>query len=243
MTAPALAPRSEPGAVVAAALAGDESAFATLAEHYRSELQAHVFRMLGSSEDSEDVVQEALLRAWRGRGTFRGRSSFRAWLYGIATNASLTVLEQRARRRRVQPGLEGGASHVDALARIEAVPASGREPEADVAERETLELAFLAAVRHLPPRQRAVLFLGDVLGWSARDSATLLRTSVASVNSARQRARATLRRRLPVRRLEWGVGPEPSGEEQRLLRLCLDAAERGDADALVAMAGEQRGER
>lgn len=242
MSAQALAPRREPGALVAAALAGDESAFATLADRYRPELQAHVFRILGSSEDAEDVVQEALLRAWRFRGTFRGRSSFRAWLYGIATNASLSVLEQRARRRRAQPGLEG-AGQGDPLARLEAVPAREAEPVEEVEERETLELAFLAALRHLPPRQRAVLFLGDVLGWSARDTATLLRTSVASVNSARQRARGTLRRLLPAQRLEWGTGPEPSREERRLLRRSLEAAERGDARAFAAMANENGGAR
>jgi RNA polymerase sigma-70 factor, ECF subfamily len=231
----------------------EESAFATLFERHRGELQVHCYRMLGSFEDSEDLVQETFLRAWRKRESFGsdGRSAFRAWLYRIATNACLDVL--RSRPRRVVPPQVAAAGdpsvppsppadlpwlqpYPDRL--LQPIAPSEDEPGAVVVARETIELAFIAAIQHLPPRQRAVLILRDVLGWSARETASLLEASVVSVNSALQRARATLRERLPERRTEWARSSEPSEEERELLRRYLDAHERADADTLAALLRE-----
>jgi RNA polymerase sigma-70 factor (ECF subfamily) len=212
-----------------------ESDFAELAERHRRELQVHCYRMLGSFEDSEDLVQETLLRAWRKRDTFAGRSSFRAWLYKIATNACLDALE---RRPRVAPPVAGRpAVEIDWL---QAYPDSLLEdgPETEVVARETIELAFIAAIQHLPPRQRAVLIARDVLGWSAAESAALLDLSVPAANSALQRARATLRARLPRRRSEWAPGRDPSSEERELLGRFLDATERGDRETVVELLRE-----
>jgi RNA polymerase sigma-70 factor (ECF subfamily) len=230
--------------------AREESAFAGHLERHRRELQVHCYRMLGSLEDSEDLVQETFLRAWRGRASFGsgGRSSFRAWLYRIATNACLDVL--RRRPPRVLPHQVAAAGdpaapppppadlpwlqpYPDRL--LEPVAPAEDEPGAVVVARETIELAFIAAIQHLPPRQRAVLILRDVLGWSATDTAALLEASVASVNSALQRARATLRERLPGRRADWARSPEQSEEERELLRRYVDAHERADADALAEL--------
>ena len=230
--------RYETDALVAAATSGDRSAFSELVERHRHELQRHAYRMLGSHEDSEDLAQEAFLRAWRKRESFRGQSSYRSWLYRIATNACLTALEQRARRRQTSAGAaEAQMAPPDQL--LEALAASG-EPDTDVASKETIELVFLVAVKYLPPKQRAVLFLRDALGWSAKDTAALLGISLASVTSALQRARATLRRHLPGHRLEWVSGLETTEEERALLRRCLEAAERADAGAFAAMLREHR---
>jgi len=176
-----------------ASLAAEEAVFAALAACYRRELLAHCRRMLGSAEDAEDVVQETLLRAWRNRESFEGRSSFRAWLYRIATNACLDALARRSRPDRLPAP----------------VPPAVVEPDAEVVSKETIDLTLLAAVRHLPPRQRAVLILRDLLGWSAKETASLLEGSVASANSALQRARATLREQLAEPRLEWPVSAAP----------------------------------
>jgi RNA polymerase sigma-70 factor (ECF subfamily) len=231
----------------------DESAFAELFERYRRELQVHCYRMLGSLEDSEDLVQETFLRAWRRRASFGsdGRFSFRAWLYRIATNACLDVL--RGRPRRVLPQQVAAAGdptapppppadlpwlqpYPDLL--LEPSSPAEDEPDAVVVARETIELAFIAAIQHLPPRQRAVLILRDVLGWSAKDTASLLEATVVSVNSALQRARATIRDRLGERRTEWARSPEPSTAERDLLRRYVDAHERADAAALAALLRE-----
>jgi RNA polymerase sigma-70 factor (ECF subfamily) len=231
----------------------DESAFAELFERYRRELQVHCYRMLGSLEDSEDLVQETFLRAWRRRASFGsdGRFSFRAWLYRIATNACLDVL--RGRPRRVLPQQVAAAGdptapppppadlpwlqpYPDLL--LEPSSPAEDEPDAVVVARETIELAFIAAIQHLPPRQRAVLILRDVLGWSAKDTASLLEATVVSVNSALQRARATIRDRLGERRTEWARSPEPSAAERDLLRRYVDAHERADAAALAALLRE-----
>jgi RNA polymerase sigma-70 factor (ECF subfamily) len=232
----------------------DESAFAALFEHYRGELQVHCYRMLGSFEDSEDLVQETFLRAWRRRSSFGsdGRSSFRAWLYRIATNACIDVL--RSRPRRVLPPQVAPAPgdptvtpsppadlpwlqpYPDRL--LEPVSPPEDDPGAAVVERETIELAFIAAIQHLPPRQRAVLILRDVLGWSAKDTAELLETTLASVNSALQRARATLRDRLGERRTEWTQTSEPTADERELLRRYVDAHQRADAAALAELLRE-----
>jgi RNA polymerase sigma-70 factor, ECF subfamily len=218
-----------------------KAAFAELVERHRRELQVHCYRMLGSFEDSEDLVQETLLRAWRRRDTFAGRSSFRAWLYKIATNACLDELE---RRPRVASALGGGPlaeipwlqPYPDRL--LAGIAPSEDEPEAEVVARETIELAFIAAIQLLPPRQRAVLIARDVLGWSAAASASLLDLSVPAANSALQRARSTLRRHLPARRLEWAPGSDPSVEERALLRRYVDASERGDTTAMVELLRE-----
>jgi RNA polymerase sigma-70 factor, ECF subfamily len=231
------ASQAETGGVVAAAKAGDESAFASLVESYRRELQVHCYRMLGSFEDSEDVVQETFLRAWRKRETFRGRSSFRAWLYGIATNACLDALQRRP--RVPQEGSSAVAEvpwlqpYPDEL--LAGVPASDAEPEAELVDKETIELAFIAAIQLLPPRQRAVLISRDVLGWSAAETAALLGVSVAAVNSALQRARSTMKERLPRRRLDWAPDADPSREERELLERYMDASERGDARAMIEL--------
>jgi RNA polymerase sigma-70 factor (ECF subfamily) len=213
--------------------------FAAGLELHRRELQVHCYRMLGSYEDSEDLVQETFLRAWRARAGFvaSGRSAFRAWLYRIATNACLDVL--RRRPARVLPA--DVAEPADPTAPIPP-PAElpWLEPYPDrlldeVVARETIELAFIAAIQHLPPRQRAVLIVRDVLGWRAKDAADLLELSVAAANSALQRARATLRDRLGDRD-EWAGAP--SAQERELLRRYVDAHDRADADALAALLRE-----
>jgi RNA polymerase sigma-70 factor (ECF subfamily) len=230
----------EQGAVVAAATAGDETAFTALTERYRRELQLHCYRMLGSLEDSEDLVQETFLRAWRRRRSFQGRSSFRAWLYGIATNACLDAL---GRRRRAAPSTSANPAEIPWLQPypdrlLEGIAPSDEQPDAVVVAKETIELAFLVAIQHLPPKQRAVLILRDVLGWSAKETAALLDGSVAAVNSALQRARAALKEHLPRRRTEWAAGADPSEEERALLQRYMDANERGDGDALVELLRE-----
>jgi RNA polymerase sigma-70 factor (ECF subfamily) len=231
---------SESDAMVAAATAGDQRAFAALVEPYRRELHVHCYRMLGSFEDAEDLVQETFLRAWRSRESFRGRSSFRAWLYRIATNASLDAL---ARRPRAVSGVHASLVEVPWLQPypdrlLEGIAPSDDEPDAVAVERETIELAFLVAIQHLPPRQRAVLILRDVLGWSAKETAALLESSTASVNSALQRARGALKEHLPPRRSEWAPGADPSEQERALLQRYVDASEQGDGDAIVALLRE-----
>jgi RNA polymerase sigma-70 factor (ECF subfamily) len=227
-------------ATVAAVQAGDESTFGELLEPHRRELQVHCYRMLGSLDDSEDLVQETFLRAWRHRRTFEGRSSFRAWLYRIATNA---CLDARDRRPKVA-GQEGGQPlaevpwlqpYPDRL--LDGLAASDDEPEEEVVEKETIELAFIAAIQLLPPRQRAVLISRDVLGWSAAESAALLGTTVASVNSALQRARATMKQHLPRHRLDWAPS-DTSREERELLQRYVEAADAGDPAALIAVLWE-----
>jgi RNA polymerase sigma-70 factor (ECF subfamily) len=218
---------------VAAARAGDEAAFAALVEPHRRELQVHCYRMLGSFEDSEDLVQETFLRAWRKRRSFQGRSSFRAWLYGIATNACLDAL---ARRPRVVP-LQDGSQPLAEVAWLQPYPdqlltdaTAEAEPEAEVVAKETIELAYIAAIQLLPPKQRAVLIARDVLGWSAAESASLLDISVAAVNSALQRARATMKKHLPRHRLEWRPHSDPTDEERALLDRYMRATAFGSPE-------------
>src|SRR6266511_4125953 len=239
-------------AVVAAARAGDEAAFAALVERHRAELRVHCYRMLGSFDEAEDLVQETFLRAWKNLGGFEGRSTLRAWLYRIATNACLDALDGRA--RRVLPhhlagpsAPSGGLPPRTDIAWLQPFPdrligadrpgepaaPSEDEPDAVVVARETIELAFLAAIQHLPPRQRAVLILRDVLGWPAKQTAELLSGSVASVNSALQRARATLRQHLPERRLDWVRSEQPTEQERAVLRRYMDAMERADLAAVA----------
>ncbi|GAA3422683.1 sigma-70 family RNA polymerase sigma factor [Streptosporangium vulgare] len=237
--------------VVDAARAGDEPAFAALVERYRGELRVHCYRMLGSFDEAEDLVQETFLRAWKGIGGFEGRSTFRAWLYRIATNACLDALDGRA--HRLLPHQLSGPWDPSAalpppsdIAWLQPFPdrlwepaaPSETEPDSVAVTRETIELAFLAALQYLPPRQRAALILSDVLGWPAKQTATLLEGSVASVNSALQRARATLREHLPERRLDWAPSAEPTERERAVLRRYMEAMERADFAAVADLLAE-----
>ena len=219
------------------AIAGEEPAFAELTERHRRELHVHCYRMLASFEDAEDAVQETLLRAWRSRDSFEG-SLLRAWLYKIATNVCLDMLRRSSRRLATVhnfsevPWLQ---PYPDAL--LDEVAPSDDQPDAVIVERETIELAFLAAMQVLPPRQRAALIARDVLGWPAIETASLLETSVAAANSALQRARATMQEHLPARRSEWTAG-EPTDEERALLEQFIDAHQRGDAALAVSIASQ-----
>lgn len=220
--------------VVAARLAGGEPAFAALTERYRRELHVHCYRMLASFEEAEDAVQETLLRAWRARESFDG-GMVRAWLYRIATNVCLDTLRSGKRRvtsMRTFAEVPWLSPYPDRL--LDEVAPSDEEPEAVVVRRETIELAFLAALQVLPPRQRATLIARDVLGWRASETAAALDTSVVAVNSALQRARATMQAHLPTRRSEWSAG-EPSDEERAVLASFIDAHERGDAALAVSI--------
>jgi len=216
--------------------AGDEAAFGELVQRHRRELHLHCYRMTGSFDEAEDLVQETFLRAWRKRDSFEGGPGFRAWLYRIATNACLDALRSSRRRpSTVQsfaevPWLQ---PYPDRL--LDELAPSDTQPDAVVVARETIELTYLAVIQLLPPRQRAVLILRDVLDWSAAEAAAMLEMSVAAANSALQRARATLRRRLPGRPSEWS-GSEPSQEERLLLEAFIDAHERADAAAAAALA-------
>jgi RNA polymerase sigma-70 factor, ECF subfamily len=205
-------------ALASAVSAGDERAFAKLTDRYRGELQTHCYRVMGSLEDSEDLVQETFLRAWQNRASFRG-GSYRAWLYRIASNACFDALKRRRRRPAIADGPEAGEL-------VERISGTEAEPLSTLVNRETVELAFSAAVRHLPQRQRAVLVLRAVLGWSSKDAALQLESTEASVNSALQRARRALNQNLPEQRLEWAWGPDLSEEERSLLQGYLRAAER-----------------
>lgn len=214
----------------------DEATFAGLAERHRRELHVHCYRMLGSLQDAEDAVQETLLRAWRGRQTFEARSTVRAWLYRIATNACLDLLA----RRRPEPATGGEVPwlqpYPDRL--LDELPADDAdEPEAVALAQETIELAYVVAVQHLAPRPRAALILRDVLGWPARDVAELLGDSVNSVNSALQRARAGMRQHLPTERQDWTGGEEDAGTRE-LVRRFTDATVATDIPALTAMLRE-----
>lgn len=227
-------------ALLAAMHSQDASAFAELVEPCRREIHVHCYRMLASYEDAQDLTQETLLRAWRRRETFQGRSSVRAWLYRIATNACLDFLDRRHDRAHVPlPDENGGTAEIlwlqpypDHL--LSSAPVE-QEPGEVTVTNETIELAFLVAVQHLPPRQRAVLILRDVLGWSAKQTAGLLDMTVPSANSALQRGRETMRKHLPDQRMEWSVPDASSPEEQALVQRYMDAADRADVDELAAL--------
>ena len=233
--------------LVAAATDGDGAAFSALAERHRRELQVHAYRMLGSLEDAQDAVQDALLRAWRSRATYDGRSTFRAWLYRITTNVCLRMLERRP--RRLVPYEAGPAAALGAVPQpptdlpwLQPYPDrlldEGPEPGDVVVARETIELAFLAAIQHLPPRQRAVLILRDAVDWSAEETAAVLGMSVAAANSALQRARATMQEQLPAARLEWATAADAGDAERSLLERYMEAWERRDPSRLVALLRE-----
>ncbi|HZD70204.1 MAG TPA: sigma-70 family RNA polymerase sigma factor [Actinomycetes bacterium] len=243
-------PGGREASAIAVATGGDAAAFTSLLEPHRRELHVHCYRMVGSFADAEDLVQETFLRAWRKRTSFQGRSTFRAWLYGIATNACLEELRRSQRRllpHQVTPGntTPDAAPPVTDVAWIQPYPdrlldqvaPSDVEPDAVVVAKETIELAFLAAIQLLPPRQRAVLILRDVLRWSASQTASALDFSVPAVNSALQRARATLREHRPDR-LDMAPASQSTRTEQALLRRYLDAHERADVAAVVDLLRE-----
>jgi RNA polymerase sigma-70 factor, ECF subfamily len=217
-----------------------EPDFLSQIDPYRRELLAHCYRMLGSVHDAEDLVQETMLRAWRGYEKFEGRSSLRTWLYRIATTQCLTALESRG-RRPLPTGL-GGPSDTggqplvkrDEVPWLEPMPSDETDPATIVASRESMRLAFVAALQHLPAKQRAVLILRDVLAWRAAEVAELLGTTTAAVNSALQRARAQLE-----------VAPKPDDvveptteDKRRLLARYVAAFERKDVDAIVSLLAE-----
>ena len=211
----------------------DEATFASLAERHRRELHVHCYRMLGSFEDAEDAVQETMLRAWRRRETFEGRSTLRAWLYRIATNACLDLLEKRRPRPATGGEVRWLQPYPDRL--LDELPAAdAEEPEALAVARETIELAYVVAVQHLAPRARAALILRDVLGWPARDVADLLGDSVHSVNSALQRARAGMREHLPAERQEW-TGGEDDADNRELVRRFTEASVATDIDTIATL--------
>ena len=230
---------------LARAQRGDEDAFAALTAPYRRELQLHCYRILGSLQDAEDLLQETLLAAWRGLEQFEGRSSLRAWLYTIATNRCLNALRDRQRRPQAAPGDRPGAAHPsesfaesgwlqpypDSL--LEGVIDIAPGPEARYEAKESVALAFVSGLQHLAPRQRAVLVLRDVLGFHADEVSDMLGSSGASVNSALQRARATLERRLPPR--PEGLAVPRGGGEAELVARFAEAFERDDVDGVVAL--------
>lgn len=212
----------------------DEPVFSGMARKHRRELHVHCYRMLGSFEDAEDTVQETFLRAWRGRETYAGRSTFRAWLYRIATNACLDLLA----KRRPEPAVGGEVAwlqpYPDRL--LDELPASAAdEPESVTVSRETIELAYVVAVQHLAPRPRAALILRDVLGWPAKDVAELLGDSVNSVNSALQRARAGMREHLPRERQDWAGGGEEDARTRELVRRYTEASVATDVKAVATL--------
>ena len=213
-----------------------EREFAQHVNRHRRELHVHCYRMLGSFEEAEDLVQETFLRAWRHRAQFEGGPGLRAWLYRIATNACLDFIRRKGRRvEEVSsfaeiPWLQ---PYPDRL--LDEVAPRADEPDAVVVARETIELGFLALIQLLPARQRAVLIMRDVLEFSAAETAEALETSVASVNSALQRARATLGERAPAPRAEWSGDAELSEEERELLRGFIETHESGDHEAAVRL--------
>ncbi len=261
MTEPLLAD----GTLLSLAQTGDGEAFGKLTGPFRVELRAHCYRMLGSAQDAEDLLQETLLAAWRGIGQFEGRSSLRAWLYRIATNQCLNALRGSKARalaaRRGAPAVQGitgtGAAGVPALPALPALPepASDDEPtwlepypdellaglpdtapgpEARYESRESISLAFVTALQHLTPRQRAALVLRDALGYRAAEAAEILGCSLDTVNGSLKRARAALSAVLPVDTLSQAPLPGSAAEREVIGRF-TDAFERGDVTTLVSM--------
>ena len=234
-----------------AACGGDEDAFRRIVEDHRAELHAHCYRMLGSLHDAEDALQDTFLRAWRALPGFGGRSLLRTWLYRIATNACLDAIARRP--KRVLPidygpptasQLEPGAPLVESVW-VEPYPdrtlglSDGyASPDARYEQREAVELAFIAALQHLPATQRAVLVLRDVLGFSAREVSESLETTLASVNSALQRARKTVADRLPEQSQQATLRSLGDERIRKLVEAYVDAWQRGDVDALRELLAE-----
>jgi RNA polymerase sigma-70 factor (TIGR02960 family) len=233
-------------ATLARARAGDEEAFRELTEPHRRELQLHCYRILGSLQDAEDMVQETLLAAWRGLEAFEGRASVRSWLYRIATNRCLDALRTRSRRPREVPAMQHERApeptgrfepiwlepYPDVL--LEGIPDRSPGPAARYEARESIELAFIVALQGLPPRQRAALVLRDVLGFRTAEIAEMLDTGEASVKGALQRARAALGARLPAADRDRAPRPN-SARERQLVGRFADAFQRGDVDEVVAL--------
>jgi RNA polymerase sigma-70 factor (ECF subfamily) len=229
---------------LARARAGDGDAFRELTDPYRGELQVHCYRILGSVQDAEDMVQETLLAAWRGLDRFEERASMRTWLYKIATNRCLNALRDTGRRPQRAEHWPGGAApeptrrseplwlqpYPDAL--LDDLPDTAPGPEARYEAREALALAFMAGLQRLPPRQRAVLVLRDVLGYPAAEAAGMLEASEVSMNSALQRARATLGAQLPAASRDRAPAPR-SPRERDLVSRFVDAFEAADVGKLV----------
>ena len=228
---------------LARAQAGDEQAFRELTDPYRAELLAHCYQILGSVADAEDMLQETLLAAWRGLTGFEGRSSVRTWLHRIAVNGCLNALRDRSRRPREVPLMAEPPEptrladpvwvepYPDVL--LDGVPDAAPGPEARYDAKESIELAFVTALQHLPPRQRAVLVLRDVLGYPAAEAAGMLDTTEASVKGALQRARAALQARLPADRDRAPLPGSP--RERQLAGRFAAAVEDGDIDAVLTL--------
>jgi RNA polymerase sigma-70 factor (ECF subfamily) len=229
--------------------AANRASFEELTEPYRSELHAHCYRMLGSVHDADDALQDALLRAWRGLPRFEGRSSLRSWLYRIATNSCLRLIERRPPRvLPIDYGPPADAHDEPATPPVEsvwlepypdaAVAEGYAAPEARYEQRESVELAFVAAIQHLPARQRAVLILRDVLGFSGAEVAAQLDTSPDAIYSTLQRAHKTVDQRLPERSQQATLRSLGDARLKDLVSTYADAWERGDVDAIVAMLTE-----
>jgi RNA polymerase sigma-70 factor (TIGR02960 family) len=230
--------------VLTRARSGDRDAFRELTDPFRRELHLHCYRILGSVQDAEDAVQETLLAAWRGLGPFEGRASVRAWLYRIATNRCLNILRGRRRRPKEVPAMVEPPEptrlrepvwlepYPDAL--LDDLVDSAPGPHARYETRETVGLAFVTALQHLPPRQRAVLVLRDALGFSRAEVARMLDTTEAAVKGALQRARATLDEHVPAGGLEGAPMPG-SRRERELVGRFAAAYERGDVDTVVSL--------
>jgi RNA polymerase sigma-70 factor (ECF subfamily) len=235
--------------LLSAAQRGDERAYRELVEAHRSELHAHCYRMLASFDDADDAVQEALTRAWRGLAGFEARSSVRTWLFKIATNTALDIARKRARRafpledgRRAGPGESPGDPLLE-MPWVQPYPdrpveAVENSPEARYERREGLELAFVVAIQYLPPRQRAVLILREVLGYSAEEVASLLGTTVTAVNSALQRARSTAGKRLPPKSQQAELRLLGSDGVRELALRYARAIEESDIEMLLSMLTE-----
>jgi RNA polymerase sigma-70 factor, ECF subfamily len=242
--------RADETALLKSARDGDGSAFAELVEAHRAELRTHAYRMLGSVHDAEDALQEAMLRAWRGLSGFEGRSSVRSWLYSIVTNAALDITKRRSRRElpvdfgpAAGPGDDLSAPLTDPVW-LEPYPdrwltgQAGASPEAVYEQRESVELAFLVVLQKLPPLQRAVLILREVAGFSAAEVSGQLGTSVPSVNSALQRARAAARSGLPADSQQSTLRALGDQRTRAIVEQYMDAMQRGDTDTLVSMLTE-----
>ena len=215
--------------------------FAARAEAYRRELRVHCYRFTGSFDEAEDLVQETLLSAWRSQDQLEDPDNLRAWLYKIATNTCLDFLRRVERQPRTYapvPGMDhGDGSPPDLLEWLQPFPDSlldPERPEEETIARETIELVFLTAIQHLTPQQRAVFVFRDVLGWSAAETAVAMDMSVASVNSALQRAKPSLRRHLPADRSMWRT-EGPTDEERRVLDAYLAASQSADIEAIAEL--------
>jgi RNA polymerase sigma-70 factor (ECF subfamily) len=225
---------------IAAFRRGDPNAFDHIAQRYERELRVHCYRMSGSFDDAEDLVQETLMRAWNRRDTYEGRAGLRSWLYRIATNACIDATRARAARQKSEEE-RAAYSHFpwmqpypDAL--LDAAMPEDAQPDARLVSRDTIELAFLAAVQSLPPKQRAVLILRDVLDFSASETAQILDDTIAAVNGALQRARATLERRRGTPNA--ADASSASFDEAVLLQAFMDAQDRGDVGVIVDLLRE-----